>query len=301
MTNFIARIAPTPSGFIHTGNAINFILTYVIARHLNATLRLRIDDFDKLRSKKVFIDDIFETLKWLELEYDHGAKDNDDFLKNFSCNHENLFKELNILHEKFPEFFYACKCSRKNIKGIYHGKCKNFGLKLQKGQTSLRLHVKPNSFVKLGNFNIDLYETVGDIIIWQKEGFCSYQLASLLDDEKNGVNLLVRGEDLLNSSAIQLLMANLFGFKKFPKATFIHHPLIFDENGKKLSKSLNSYALYQWRKDGKKPHELFQETAKMIGVREFWQINTKDELLSCNDELETFLSQSSNIHLTQSG
>lgn len=288
MTDFITRIAPTPSGFIHAGNALNFILTYIIAKHLNATLRLRIDDIDKLRSKKVFIDDIFETLKWLGLEYDYGAKDSDDFLKNYSYNNEVLFEELNNLHKKFPMLFYACKCSRKDIKGIYHGNCKELKLKLQKDKTSLRLHIKQNSYVWLGDFCIELFENIGDIILWQKDGFCSYQLASLLDDEKNGVNLLVRGEDLLNSSAIQLFMANLFGFKNFSKAIFIHHPLMLDQNGKKLSKSLNSHALYQWRKNNKKPYELFQKTAEIIGVKESWQINTKEELLACKDELEAF-------------
>ncbi|MDR2342727.1 MAG: hypothetical protein LBD84_06785 [Campylobacteraceae bacterium] len=290
MTNFITRIAPTPSGFIHTGNAVNFILTYIIAKHLNATLRLRIDDVDKFRSKKVFIDDIFETLKWLELEYDYGAKDSDDFLKNYSYDNEVLFKELSVLHEKFPMLFYACRCSRKDIKGTYHGNCKELKLKLQKDKTSLRFHIEQNSCIQLGDFCIELFKNIGDIILWQKDGFCSYQLASLLDDEKNGVNLLIRGEDLLNSSAVQLFMANLFGFTNFPKATFIHHPLMLDQNGKKLSKSLNSYALYQWRKNNKKPYELFQKTAEIIGVKEFLQINTKEELLACKDELETFFT-----------
>ncbi|MDR3178336.1 MAG: hypothetical protein LBT96_05075 [Campylobacteraceae bacterium] len=288
MTNFITRIAPTPSGFIHAGNALNFILTYAIARHLNALLRLRIDDIDKFRSKKIFIDDIFETLKWLELDYDCGAKDSDDFLKNYSYDNEALYKELSVLREKFPKLFYACECSRKDIGETYHGKCEELGLKLQKDKTALRLHIERNSYVKLGDFHVELFENMGDIILWQKDGFCSYQLSSLLDDEKNGVNLLVRGEDLINSSAVQLFMANLFGFKSFLEASFIHHPLTLDKNGKKLSKSSGSYALYEWRKEGRKPFELFQEAAKMINVKEFWRINTKYELLECKDELEAF-------------
>jgi glutamyl-tRNA synthetase len=287
MDKFISRIAPTPSGFLHAGNACNFILTYVLSRHLGASLWLRIDDIDHLRTKKEFIDDIFKTLKWLGLEYDYGARDSDDFLRNYSCNQQKLFNELQYLREKFFELFYACGCSCKEIDGVYHGKCRYFGLKLQQYKTSLRLRIEPKSLISLAGKIIDIYETFGDVTLWNKNGFCSYQLFSLIDDEQKGVNLIIRGEDLLHSSMLQLFMARLFEFPNFTKTTFIHHPLIYDENGDKLSKSKGANMIC--RRDNK--NRLFQYTAKMIGVKEFWDINTKEELLSCKNELDRYCKQ----------
>ncbi|MDR1554910.1 MAG: hypothetical protein LBS39_02665 [Campylobacteraceae bacterium] len=283
MKNFITRIAPTPSGFIHIGNAVNFILTYAIARHLNAALWLRIDDIDPLRTKREFIDDIFETLKWLELKYDYGAKNSNDFFKNYSFNQKYLWNRLCALKEKFPTLFYACECSRKKINGIYHGRCRELGLELKKDKSSLRIKIEPKDIICLNGKYVNLFETLGDVTLWTKDGFCSYQFASLIDDEDKKINLVVRGEDLFYSSAFQLFMAKVFGFQSFLKTTFIHHALIYDENGDKLSKSKGSYT--QWRNN---KDLLFQNTAKILGIKEFWEINTMGELLSCKEELERF-------------
>ncbi|MDR0407981.1 MAG: hypothetical protein LBH45_03575 [Campylobacteraceae bacterium] len=287
----LTRIAPTPSGFIHTGNAINFILTYALARHTNAKIELRIDDIDQNRSKDIYIEDIFETLEWLRLDWDLGAIDKNDFLKNYSFinKQKTLFEAISSLWHKNPDIFYICKCSRKKIGGIYHGDCIKSKLKLKKGESALRLHIDKNTGITLGNKYIDLYSIFGDIALWQKEDFCSYQFASLFADEKHKTNLIVRGDDLFNSTALQLYMARLFGFENFLKTTFVHHALIFDKSGLKLSKSNSSSALLSWRKNGKKPNELFQKAAQMMGVREFWKINTKEDILACGNELELFL------------
>ncbi|MDR1460945.1 MAG: hypothetical protein LBI78_04815 [Campylobacteraceae bacterium] len=287
----LTRIAPTPSGFIHTGNALNFILTYVLARHINAKIELRIDDIDQNRSKDIYIEDIFETLKWLRLDWDLGARDKDDFLKNYSFIHKQkiLFETILSLWHKNPDIFYACKCSKKKINGVYRGDCIKSKLELEKGKTALKLHVNNNTDVMLKDKCVDIYNTFGDITLWRKEDFCSYQFASLFSDEEHKTSLIVRGDDLFNSTALQLYMAQLFGFKNFLKATFVHHILIFDKNGLKLSKSNGSDALVSWRKGGKKPNELFQKTAQMIGVKEFYHVNTKEDLLTCKDELEMFL------------
>jgi glutamyl-tRNA synthetase len=286
----LTRIAPTPSGFIHIGNAVNFILTYALARHMNAAVELRIDDIDLNRSKDKYIEDIFETMKWLGLDWDFGARNKNEFLKNYSFAHkQNTFLDTILsLRRKKPDIFYACKCSRKKFTGIYHGDCMKFGLELKKGETALKLHIDKETKVTLGNKSIDIYDKFGDITLYQKEGFCSYQFASLFTDEERKTNLIIRGDDLFASSALQLYMAQIMGFENFSKTTFVHHALIFDKNGLKLSKSNGSNALASWRKEGKNPNKLFQIAAKIIGIKEFWEINTKEELLTCKDNLEIF-------------
>ncbi|MDR1284582.1 MAG: hypothetical protein LBJ88_00070 [Campylobacteraceae bacterium] len=287
----LTRIAPTPSGFIHAGNALNFILIYTLARHTNAKIELKIDDIDQNRSKDIYIEDIFETLKWLRLDWDLGACNKNDFLKNYSFAHKQkiLFKVILSLWRKNPDIFYACKCSRKGINGIYHGDCIKLNLELEKEKTALKLHVDNDSNIILRNRYVNIYSAFGDITLWQKEDFCSYQFASLFLDEDHKTSLIVRGDDLFNSTALQLYMARLFGFENFLQTTFIHHMLIFDSNGSKLSKSNGSNSLASWRKNGKKPNELFQKAAQIIGVKEFWQVNTKEDILTCKDELDMFL------------
>jgi glutamyl-tRNA synthetase len=270
----ITRIAPTPSGYIHIGNVLNFILTYVIAKCIGAKIELRIDDIDQSRSKKEYIDDIFDTLKKLEIEWDFGAKNRDEFLEKytFSKKQKAIFTKLTAIIKANPNIFYVCKCSRDKP---CNGSCDTLKLELKKNRTALKMRIKKGTLIKLGSKSVDLGKTMGDVTLWQKEGFASYQLASLFSDEECGINLIVRGVDLFNSSALQLYMAKVFGFESFLKMIFIHHPLIFDEKGSKLSKSQSSpSAVFSGA--------LFQKTAQIIGVKEYHKINNMSKLLSCD-------------------
>ncbi|MDR0665922.1 MAG: hypothetical protein LBF71_00775 [Campylobacteraceae bacterium] len=272
----ITRIAPTPSGYIHAGNAVNFILTYVIAKHIGAKIELRIDDIDQNRSKIEYIDDIFNALRKLGIEWDIGAKNRDEFLEKytFSKKQETIFAKLTAIIKTNPTHFYICKCPRD--KPCYGG-CGTLRLKLEKNKTALKMRIKAGTIITLGGKSVDLGKAMGDVTLWQKEGFSSYQLASLFSDEERGVNLIIRGVDLFNSSALQLYMARVFGFENFLKAVFIHHSLIFDEKGGKLSKSKSSPSAVF---DG----TLFQKTAQIIGVKEYHTINNMSKLLSCEKE-----------------
>lgn len=94
-----SRIAPTPSGFLHAGNAYNFILTYLLTRSVSGVLHLRIDDYDLGRYRQEFVQNIFDVLKFLELEYDKGPISVSDFERNFSFKtrsqrYENVLKSL---------------------------------------------------------------------------------------------------------------------------------------------------------------------------------------------------------------
>ncbi|MDR1615098.1 MAG: hypothetical protein LBS26_05975 [Campylobacteraceae bacterium] len=280
---FFTRIAPTPSGYIHAGNAVNFMLTYALAKHIGAKIELRIDDMDQNRTKKEYIDDIFAALQKLEIEWDFGAKDTDDFLQNysFSKKQERFFSKLNSIRKANPNLFYTCKCPRDKS---CNGGCAALKLKLEKNKTALKMHIKRGTIIALGGISVDLTETMGDVTLWQKERFASYQFASLFSDEERRVNLIIRGFDLFNSSALQLYMAKIFGFENFLKATFVHHRLILDEKGGKLSKSKGSlHAVFV--------NEIFQKSAEIVGVKEFRAIDDKFKLLSCNDEISEYLNK----------
>ena len=105
----VSRIAPTPSGYLHAGNAYNFILTYLLTRSLGGVLHLRIDDYDLGRYRREFVQNIFDVLEFLGLCYDKGAKSIDDFEQNFSFKtrakrYENALEKLNEI--------YNCECTR---------------------------------------------------------------------------------------------------------------------------------------------------------------------------------------------
>ena len=203
-----SRIAPTPSGFLHAGNAYNFILTYLLTRSVSGVLHLRIDDYDLGRYRQEFVQNIFDVLKFLELEYDKGPISVSDFERNFSFKtrsqrYENVLKKLNEI--------YICECSRttKNayINGIYTKICKNKNLEFIKDKTTIRLSVDEGD--PLGKL---VAEQMGDFVIYKKDFTPAYNFASVIDDEDMGINLVVRGEDLKACTLAQRYLAKRLNF-----------------------------------------------------------------------------------------
>ncbi len=267
------RFAPTPSGFLHIGNAWNFLLTWLIARSQGGSIHLRIDDLDAARFREAYLEDIFASLNWLGLDWDTGPADSADF----HAHHRQCFRResyrvaLKLLLEKDDSsnsLVYACQCSREQVKrasqvlgraGVYSGTCQKAGLSremaspwqsgkgLQRSDktTVLRLHVPLGTQVKLedkvhGPLFLKPGEAMGDFILWQRNGEPSYQLASTLDDANLGINWVVRGSDLLPSTGAQIYLAQCLGLETFAETHFLHHGLILGSSGEKLSKSTQS-------------------------------------------------------------
>ncbi len=240
-----SRIAPTPSGYLHIGNAINFVITWLWVRKENGKLRLRIDDLDAARTKPEYLDDIFQTLEWLGLDWDEGPQTPDEHRKIYSQNlrAERYAALTKTLIESGKVF--ACSCSRKEIEGQYPGTCIHKKLPLNLAGTSLRIITPDDGPVIVADINrgyvaINLHEVMRHFIIRRRDGVSAYQVASLADDIDFGINVIVRGEDLLYGTAAQLYLAMLVGNQAFQQTTFYHHPLLKNENGLKLSKSAGS-------------------------------------------------------------
>ncbi len=246
------RIAPTPSGYLHVGNAYNFYLIQKYAQEKKGKILLRIDDFDFDRAREEYVEDVFKILDWLQISPDEGPKDVADFYKNFSQKNrqEKYFKALKILDEK--SLLYACDCSRSQRDrfseiGAYMGICREKNLKFVPGKHALRLRCE--------DVDYSWKKSLNDFVLWTKEKRASYQLVSVVEDVENQVDFIVRGEDLRASSEAQLYLAqNLGGDYKsfFEKIEFIHHPLIVDPRNptKKLSKSLASCSLASLIREG---------------------------------------------------
>lgn len=268
----VSRMAPTPSGYLHLGNAVNFLVTWVWVRRQGGTLHLRIDDMDGIRTRPEIVEDIFRSLEWLGLDWDSGPMGPEAFYREFSLQHRrDYYRECLMQCRKETDLLFACSCSRKKIaaagkKGLYPGTCRYCAHPLVKDHTALRLHVAKGTLMAVGTEEISLDEAMGDFVLWRKDDMPAYHLASVLEDAAHGVNLIVRGRDLLVSTAAQLYLAEVLGADLFQKCQFYHHDLILDQDGKKLSKSRGAYALKDLREYGGDPASVFRSAAPFLGI-----------------------------------
>lgn len=251
------RLAPTPSGFLHAGNAVNFILNWLSARlHPGARIFLRIDDLDADRKRPEYVQDIFDTLAWLGLDWDEGPRNADDFEKNWS-QHLRLplyFRALENLRSS--GLLFACGKSRRDLEpfqGKYPPEFRDQGLSLDDADVAWRIRT-PDGF------------PLPDFVVRRRDGIPAYQLASVVDDRHFGVTHVIRGADLLESTDAQLFLANSLNWPDFARVQFLHHPLLTDDTGTKLSKSAGGSALRQWRAEGRSPEGVFKQTAEWLGM-----------------------------------
>jgi len=302
-----SRIAPTPSGFLHLGNAFNFLLTVLLVDSQRGHLHLRIDDLDGPRVEPSSVEDVFIQLEWLGIDYDSGPSGPDELFKQYSqqLRKERYSDALESLCNS--ENIYACECSRSEIRrlspnGNYPGTCRLKELDLMQDNLTWRVHVPEKTYVNFKTFSdkietINVAQAIGDFVIKRRDGLPAYQLASVMDDLELGVNLVVRGEDLRASTAAQLFLAECLNDQFFPAACFIHHQLINDNSGNKLSKSAGSLSLKMLREKHPSPVWIYQETAKSLSLP-FQQIRTLDDLkevfrnaVQKKDGLEKLLEQ----------
>ena len=125
---------------------------------------------------------------------------------------------------------------------------------------------------------VALCKAMGDFVLWRKEDLPAYQLVSLVDDLDDRITLIVRGQDLLPSTAAQLFLAELHGENLFAETTFLHHPLVRGEDGRKLSKSDGALSLAALRARGCSRTLVYEAVARQVGIDSVG-IATLDDLL----------------------
>lgn len=282
------RLAPTPSGFLHQGNAFNFLLNWLYAKQLGTNILLRIDDLDATRSRVEYVTDIFETLHWLKIDWDLGPKNVIDFQQNWSQSLRlpNYQQQLERLIAK--GLIFACDCSRKSLQeagaaGAYPGICENKNLPLNEN-FAWRVRVPSDTIIKIsdvkeGMLEVNLSAAMGSFVIKTRDGIPAYQLASLCDDVQFGVTHVIRGADLLASTAAQLYLAEILELQQFKNIQFYHHPLLTDLEGNKLSKSAGSLSLQHLRANHYTPSDLLQELAIWMGISLQYKALKPEDLL----------------------
>jgi glutamyl/glutaminyl-tRNA synthetase len=272
----LTRFAPTPSGFLHLGNLYSFLLTKVLAEKHDAKILLRIDDLDQERYREEYVQDIFDTLDFMELSYDLGPKNLQEFQNEWSQVHrmEQYQPALEELSEK--KLVFACDCSRKKIQemdssGYYLGHCQDRRIPLDRKEVAWRFNALETDFVKLKSYpnqlntSLVLPTDIAFSILRKKDLQPAYQLTSLIDDLLFGVDLIVRGQDLYSSSLAQLALAEKLSKSEFQNITFFHHPVLKGPKKKKLSKSDGSTSIRTIRESGKKLKDVYKTLGEYLG------------------------------------
>lgn len=248
-----------------------------MSRKQQGTVALRIDDLDNTRFRPEYLQDIFDTLDFMGLDYDEGPRNPTDFRQNYSqlLRLPAYYALLDSMVQQ--DMVYACPCSRSQIaavspQGLYPFTCRNERLPLDTPDAAWRIRLPEETVISfydllLGNCTVPLALDMPDFVVRRKDGIPAYQIASVADDLAMGVNLIVRGEDLLLSTAAQLFLARHTDAVAFTQAQFVHHPLI-SSGGNKLSKSHDALSLTEMRKAGLTPPALWAMLATLLGWQE---------------------------------
>lgn len=264
MIGYRTRLAPSPTGFLHLGHGRTFWFAWDRCRRLNGSLVLRTEDLDSQRCKPEFVSGAMKDIQWLGLNWDAGPYFQSERLDLYRVYLENLID---------AGFAYPCWCSRKDIleaaaaphesgdEPIYPGTCRN---KQKSGKhhygraPAYRFRIPDNSSVQFtdgfsGHHEFLCGRDFGDFVLWRQNGIPSYQLAIVVDDYLMGISEVVRGEDLLKSTARQILIYQALGWKM---PNWYHCPLMLDQDGSRLAKRHKSLSLRQLRSEGTSPNEL---------------------------------------------
>ena len=262
--HFRTRLAPSPTGSLHLGHVLHLLYVQGIAQELGASIALRLEDHDQGRCRPEFEASILRDLEWLGIQIpEHPWRQ--------SARHNVYQNQLENLMKR--GLVYACRCSRRDIQTMtgmssgelkYPGTCRHKNYPLNDPGTSIRLKIDElpidgeTSSVRGPKFRDLLLDEEtysgespesGDVVIRDRNGYWTYQFTVVIDDLEQGINLIIRGRDLLSSTARQLAMRKIFS----PDANtplFAHHPLLVDNDGEKLAKRKSSEAVSNLRSLG---------------------------------------------------
>ena len=251
--NVITRFAPSPTGSLHIGGARTALFNWLYAKKFNGKFLLRIEDTDLERSKKVFNDDICNSLKWLKLDWDESiyfqSKKIDSHLKvaetllkkNMAykcyCTREELEKEKKYALENKLPYKYSGKC--RTLKVLYD---KPFVIRIKSpDEGSTILYDEIQGSISVSNSNIE------DFIIVRSNNTPTYMLSVVVDDKEMGITNVIRGDDHLTNTVKQIIIYNALNWKL---PIFAHIPLIYGSDGTKLSKRHGALSVLKYKESG---------------------------------------------------
>ncbi len=274
----ITRLAPSPTGALHLGNARSLLLCWAIGRARDWTVQLRMEDLDGERCNRDSEAMILENLEWLGLDWDGDMiRQSEDIERHrasvvkaadsgriFECDRSRralreASEALGAPHEGAPKArsTFELRPSNMQLYRFSQGP-HNHRAAIAKGRCTIEDRI-------LGTYSCDPLDMFGDPIVWTRRDTPSYQLAVVLDDAHHGVTDVIRGEDLLPSAALQVRLAELF---EVPSPRWWHVPLMRDHEGRRLAKRDDDETLSQMKSRGVRSMHVIQHLAASCGFSE---------------------------------
>ena len=282
-TSYRGRIAPSPTGYLHLGHATTFWVAFQRARSAGGTLVFRNEDLDPYRSRPEFAKAMFEDLRWFGIEWEEGP-DIGGLYAPYEQSRRRSFYLDAWRQLRRSGAIYPCSCSRRDLvqsaqaphegllhaaddEPLYPGTCRdktssaddpagmNWRFRVPDGEnvTFDDAHFGPQKFVAGRDF--------GDFVVWRRDDVPSYQLAVVVDDAGMKITEVVRGADLLRSTARQILLQRAL---RLPQPAYYHCDLVTDESGERLAKRHDALSLRALRESGRAPEEIRAEWQRDI-------------------------------------
>ena len=275
-SDYRGRIAPTPTGYLHLGHARTFWMGMVRSRRAGGKLVYRCEDLDPDRCKPEFDEAAMDDLRWFGFSWDEGPDVGGPFAPYRQSERMHYFLQAWERLKK-AGFIYPCNQSRKDVANATQAPHEDFETREpiyptqlrpssdagkmadSPGATNWRFRVPDQRKIEFEDINKGLCSFTcqydfGDFLVWRKDGFPAYELAVVVDDAAMQISEVVRGEDLLLSTARQLLLYEALSLKP---PQFYHVPLVCDSSGKRLAKRHGSLSLRALRDTGATPETLF--------------------------------------------
>jgi glutamyl-tRNA synthetase len=297
------RLAPSPTGALHLGNARTFLITWALARQNGWNILLRIEDLDGPRVKPDSAAQAIDDLRWLGIDWDEGPV----YQRNDLTPYQDALRRLAA-----GGWAYPCDCTRQQIQAAtlsaphgdehelrYPGTCRPNRLAPREltetdFSRAWRLVVPEHRIRVADKFHglreFDVHGSTGDFLIWTKQGLPSYQLAVVVDDARQGIDQVIRGDDLLSSAARQQSLYDRLGLGAYPGYT--HLPLVIGPDGRRLAKRHGDSRIAKYRDAGVPAARVLGLLARWCGLDDVQEI-TAAEFLCAFD-----LSRLSNDPLT---
>jgi len=275
----LTRFAPAPTGFLHLGHVVNAIYVWGLGRARGAEVLLRIEDHDAQRSRAPYEAALLDDLDWLGFAVDRFPT---RAFRSGPC--ESRQSDRHPLYEAEAArlisrgLVYGCSCTRATEpKQRYSGACRDRGLALEPGLAwRVRLDPGAETFDDLlgGPQAQDPSLQCGDVAIRDRLGNWTYQFVASVDDLHQGIDLIIRGRDLLSSTGRQIRLARLLG--RAHAATFAHHALIMKSPTQKLSKSDGDTGIRDLRARGWTSERIIAHAARVVGLDAGEECSAKD-------------------------
>ncbi len=244
------RFAPSPTGYLHLGSARTALFNWLYARHMAGKLILRIEDTDRERSKKEYLDEILKDLKWMGIDWDEGPFFQSERLDIYRETAEKILKK-GFAYKEGNAFIYKVNKGRIiKIDDLIHGEIQ---------------------------FNTD---EIKDQVLIKSDGFPAYNFACVVDDAEFGITHIIRGDDHISNTPKQIMFYDVLGLKP---PQFAHMPLMMGKDGAKLSKRHGGVAVFEYKNQGFLP-EALTNYLLLLG----WSSKDGRELITLTQTIKKF-------------